>query len=34
LARAYEAINAARLRLDEDKPLPRHLTVEGGRHGT
>jgi RNA polymerase sigma-70 factor (ECF subfamily) len=32
LARAYEAITAVRRRLDEDKPLPRHLTAEGGRH--
>jgi RNA polymerase sigma-70 factor (ECF subfamily) len=33
LARAYEAICAIRLRLDEDKPLPRHLRGEEGRHG-
>jgi RNA polymerase sigma factor (sigma-70 family) len=33
LARAYEAVATARLRLDEDKPLPRHLRGEEGRHG-
>jgi RNA polymerase sigma-70 factor (ECF subfamily) len=33
LARAYEAITAIRLRLDEDKLLPRHLSDKGGRHG-
>jgi RNA polymerase sigma-70 factor (ECF subfamily) len=33
LARAYEAVTTARLRLDEDKPLPRHLTIEEDRHG-
>lgn len=32
LARAYEAITAIRLRLDEDKPLPRYLKGEEGRH--
>jgi RNA polymerase sigma-70 factor (ECF subfamily) len=32
LARAYEAITAIRLRLDEDKPFPRHLMGEGHRH--
>lgn len=31
LARAYEAIAAARLRLDGDYPEPRHLRSEGGR---
>jgi len=33
LARAYEAITTVRLRLDEDKPLPRHLSSKGDRHG-
>jgi len=33
LARAYEAITEVRLRLDEDKPLPRHLSGKGDRHG-
>ncbi|SFG04390.1 RNA polymerase sigma-70 factor, ECF subfamily [Novosphingobium sp. CF614] len=33
LARAYEAITAVRLRLDEDKPLPRHLTIGKDGHG-
>jgi RNA polymerase sigma-70 factor (ECF subfamily) len=33
LARAYEAITAARLLLDEDRPLPRYLNAEGGNHG-
>jgi RNA polymerase sigma factor (sigma-70 family) len=33
LARAYEVIVAARLRLDEDFPDPRHLKSERGRHG-
>jgi RNA polymerase sigma factor (sigma-70 family) len=32
LARAYEAISAARLRLDEDHPHRRSLTGERGRH--
>lgn len=31
LARAYEAILAMRLRLDEDSALPRHLREERGR---
>jgi RNA polymerase sigma-70 factor (ECF subfamily) len=31
LARAYEEIASARLRFDEDKPLPRYLRVEEGR---
>lgn len=34
LANAYQAISTVRLRLDEDKPLPRHLSGEEGRHGT
>jgi RNA polymerase sigma-70 factor (ECF subfamily) len=33
LARAYEAITVARLRLGEDQPLPRHLTTGGSRDG-
>lgn len=33
LARAYEAISAARLRLDGDRSDPRHLRGERGRHG-
>ena len=32
LARAYEAISAAKLRLDEDRPGRRNLTGERGRH--
>ncbi|MGK6355741.1 RNA polymerase sigma factor [Sphingomonas sp. DT-207] len=32
LARAYEAISAAKLRLDEDHPDRRSLTGERGRH--
>ena len=34
LARAYEAITAARLRWDEDRPDRRHLTGERNRHVT
>lgn len=34
LARAYEAISAAKLRLDEDHSNRRHLTGERGRHVT
>ncbi|MES2056488.1 MAG: RNA polymerase sigma factor [Pseudomonadota bacterium] len=33
LARAYEAISAAKLRLDGDRSDPRHLRGERGRHG-
>lgn len=33
LARAYEAISAARLRLDGDRDDARHLRGERGRHG-
>jgi RNA polymerase sigma-70 factor (ECF subfamily) len=33
LVRAYEAVTAIRLRFDEDKPLPRHLSGKGERHG-
>jgi RNA polymerase sigma-70 factor (ECF subfamily) len=34
LTRAYEAIAAAKLRLDGDRWHPRRLGNEGGRHGT
>lgn len=33
LSRAYEAILAAKLRLDGDRSNPRHLRDERGRHG-
>lgn len=33
LAQAYTEIAEAKLRLAEDKPIPRHLSVERGRHG-
>jgi RNA polymerase sigma factor (sigma-70 family) len=33
LTRAYEAISAAKLRLDGDRPDPRCLRDERGRHG-
>ncbi len=33
LTRAYEAIASAKLRLDGDRMLPRHLSDERGRHG-
>lgn len=34
LTRAYEAITAAKLRLDGDRGDPRRLWNEGGRHGS
>lgn len=34
LARAYAEIAMAKLRLGEDKPITRHLSVKRGRHGS